>query len=229
MKAAWILATILALSFSPAFASAREKAHKTGKSHTEQRSAKSSNSAGKRHSKAVSRSSKKQSHRSSKTHRSSKRTVRSQRSHVTRHDSRVKRTSRKVHRAPRYHRVRRSVHLHPSFLPRYRHGYFWSAGYYYPRYYFDVHAYPRHASLRIQAHPSEAEVYVDGYYAGIVDDFDGFFQRLRVAPGTHEITLRLEGYRTWSAEIYASPHHTVKVHCDLIPGAALEADMYDDY
>ena len=31
--------------------------------------------------------------------------------------------------------------------------------------------------------PSEARVYVDGYYAGTVDDFDGLFQRLNVSPG----------------------------------------------
>ena len=34
------------------------------------------------------------------------------------------------------------------------------------------------------------------YYAGIVDDFDGFFQRLTLPPGQHDITLYLEGYRT---------------------------------
>src|SRR5439155_20300398 len=52
------------------------------------------------------------------------------------------------------------------------------------------------ASLRIEATPKQAEVYVDGYYAGIVDDFDGTFQRLHAQPGQHEITLYLDGYRT---------------------------------
>jgi len=52
------------------------------------------------------------------------------------------------------------------------------------------------ASLRIEVKPQEAEVYVDGYYAGIVDDFDGVFQRLPVTPGEHEIELYLDGYRS---------------------------------
>ena len=39
------------------------------------------------------------------------------------------------------------------------------------------------ASLRIEVKPKEAEVFVDGFYAGIVDDFDGTFQRLNVPPG----------------------------------------------
>jgi hypothetical protein len=136
-----------------------------------------------------------------------------QRVRVSRHDSHRGRAPREFRRAPRYRWA----------LPSHRHGYFWSGGYYYPRYYFAYEANPARASLRIQANPSQAEVYVDGYYAGIVDDFDGVFQRLHVTPGTHEITLRLDGFRTWSAEIYAAPHSTVKLHQDLIPGPADEA------
>ena len=45
------------------------------------------------------------------------------------------------------------------------------------------------ASLRLEVKPKEAEVYVDGFYAGIVDDFDGTFQRLSVTPGEHDIEL----------------------------------------
>lgn len=153
---------------------------------------------------------------------------REHRSYESRHDSRRDRGFREFHRATRYRWVERSTHYHPSFLPTYRHGYFWSAGYYYPRYYFAYDSYPERASLRIQANPSQAEVYVDGHYAGIVDDFDGVFQRLHVTPGSHEITLRLEGFRTWSAEIYAAPGSTVKLHQDLIPGAAAEPDAYEN-
>ena len=42
-------------------------------------------------------------------------------------------------------------------------------------------------SLRLKVKPREASVYVDGYFAGRVDDFDGMFQRLQdrigAAPG----------------------------------------------
>jgi hypothetical protein len=51
---------------------------------------------------------------------------------------------------------------------------------------------------------------------------------LHVAPGTHEITLRLDGFRTWSAEICASPHSTVKLHHDLVAGVAAEPEVYED-
>ena len=129
---------------------------------------------------------------------------------------------RTFRRAPRYRCVRRSIRVYPSYLPRYEFGYYWSAGYYYPRYHYDYVSYPERAALRVQAEPKDAEVYVDGYYAGIVDDFDGIFQRLYVAPGTHEITLRLEGFQTWSAEVYATPYSTLRVHHHMMPGPAGE-------
>ena len=60
-------------------------------------------------------------------------------------------------------------------------------------------------SVRVLVDPAEARVYVDGYYAGTVDDFDGLFQRLNVSPGRHEITLKLEGYKTHRMKVYVPP------------------------
>ena len=67
------------------------------------------------------------------------------------------------------------------------------------------------ADLRIQTTPRETEVYVDGARAGIVDDFDGIFQRLHVTPGEHEITLYLAGFRTWSEVRYFQPRSDTKI------------------
>lgn len=50
--------------------------------------------------------------------------------------------------------------------------------------------------LRLKVEPREAEVYVDGFYAGRVDDFDGAMQKLKVVQGSHRIELRAEGYET---------------------------------
>ncbi len=50
------------------------------------------------------------------------------------------------------------------------------------------------AAVRLEVKPREAEVYVDGYRAGVVDDFDGIFQRLRLRPGEHDLTIYLAGY-----------------------------------
>ena len=52
------------------------------------------------------------------------------------------------------------------------------------------------ASMRIQIDQKQAEVYVDGWRAGIVDDFDSWFQSLNLEPGGHEIAFYLDGYKT---------------------------------
>jgi hypothetical protein len=62
------------------------------------------------------------------------------------------------------------------------------------------------SNLRLAVTPREAMVYVDGYLAGIVDNFDGVFQRLHVMPGQHEITFYLEGYRTIRQRLYLGPN-----------------------
>jgi len=66
--------------------------------------------------------------------------------------------------------------------------------------------------VRLEVTPKDAEVFVDGYYAGIVDDFDGVFQRLRVPPGQHDITLYREGDRTVHQTVYLTTDSTFKIH-----------------
>lgn len=79
-------------------------------------------------------------------------------------------------------------------------------------------------SLRIVAAPRDVEVYVDGYYAGIVDDFDGYFQRLHVPPGAHEIALYHDGYRSVHQKIYVAPRSSHTFHYTMTPLAAGEAN-----
>jgi hypothetical protein len=78
------------------------------------------------------------------------------------------------------------------------------------------------SSVRIVATPRDAEVYMDGYYAGVVDDFDGFFQRLHVPPGAHEITLYHDGYRSVHQKVYLTPRSSQKFSYTMVPLAARE-------
>jgi PEGA domain-containing protein len=73
------------------------------------------------------------------------------------------------------------------------------------------------AAVRLEVKPKEAEVYVDGFYAGIVDDFDGLFQRLRVPPGEHDITLYRDGFRTVTQKVYLTPDKTFKIKYAMEP------------
>jgi hypothetical protein len=60
-----------------------------------------------------------------------------------------------------------------------------------------------------------ASVYVDGYLAGLVDDYDGAFQRLHLPSGQHEIVVYLDGYRSIEQRLYLSPNSTRKMEGTL--------------
>jgi hypothetical protein len=66
-------------------------------------------------------------------------------------------------------------YANPYFFAGYGYPYPWAP---YPPY--GYYGFDPDASLRIEVTPRDAEVYVDGYYAGTVDDFDGTFQRLHI-------------------------------------------------
>lgn len=74
-----------------------------------------------------------------------------------------------------------------------------------------------YGDVRLHVRPRFANVYVDGYYAGIVDDFDGVFQRLTLSAGPHEIEIDAPGYEPQYYEVYVDPTRTVELHGDLYP------------
>jgi hypothetical protein len=84
--------------------------------------------------------------------------------------------------------------------------------------------YDMSSALRVQATPREAQVYIDGYYAGTVDNFDGAFQRLRLEPGEHELQLFLPGHRSFTQKIYLQPGSTFRVRQALEPLGAGEPE-----
>ena len=65
-------------------------------------------------------------------------------------------------------------------------------------------------SLRLKIKPRDAEVHVDGYYVGVVDSFDGVFQRLRLEEGPHRIEIRHPEYRPIVREVLIVAGETVR-------------------
>jgi PEGA domain-containing protein len=80
------------------------------------------------------------------------------------------------------------------------------------------------ASVRTQVTPRETQVFVDGYSAGLADDFDGVFQRLQLVPGQHEIVLYLPGYRTYQENVYLNPGSSHSIRHTMARHAAGDAD-----
>ena len=71
--------------------------------------------------------------------------------------------------------------------------------------------------LRLKVRPREAEVHVDGYFMGIVDEFDGIFQRLRITEGPHRVELRHPYHEPLTLDVFIVPGETVTFEGRLIP------------
>lgn len=82
--------------------------------------------------------------------------------------------------------------------------------------------YDIESSLRLQVTPRETEVFVDGYFAGRVDDFDGRFQRLHIQPGAHELTLYLDGHRKVTQEVLIQPRASFRIRYTMVKLSARE-------
>ena len=78
-------------------------------------------------------------------------------------------------------------------------------------------SYVYYGDVRLQVRPRDAAVYVDGYYAGVVDNFDGVFQRLTLEVGPHRIELEAPGFEPQTYDINVDPTRTIDVRSDLRP------------
>jgi hypothetical protein len=70
-------------------------------------------------------------------------------------------------------------------------------------------------SLRLKVKPGNAQVFIDGYYVGIVDNFDGVFQRLGIEAGAHKIEVRAEGFEQVEFDVMVTPGETVTYKGEL--------------
>jgi hypothetical protein len=91
-------------------------------------------------------------------------------------------------------------------------------------YYPYAYPYDISGSLRLQIPQREAEVFIDGYFAGTVDNFDGTFQRLHVQPGDHDLEVFLAGHRSYQQKVYLQPGKTFNVRHAMEPLGPGEAE-----
>jgi hypothetical protein len=59
-------------------------------------------------------------------------------------------------------------------------------------------------------------VFADGYYVGIVDDFDGVFQHMNLEAGPHRIEIRAPGYPPIAVDVNVQPGETITYRADLL-------------
>lgn len=82
--------------------------------------------------------------------------------------------------------------------------------------YYGTYGYPT-GELRLQVRPRDAQVFIDGSYAGTVDDFDGTFQSLRLEEGEYKVEIVLPGYEPLDFDVRIIPGEKVTYRGDLIP------------
>ena len=95
-------------------------------------------------------------------------------------------------------------------------------GYPYPYYHpygYAAYGYPAapYGQVRIQGAARDAQVFVDNYYTGIVDNFDGTFQHLKLEPGTHQIEIRRPGAAPLSFDVRIDAGRTITYHATAEP------------
>ena len=120
------------------------------------------------------------------------------------------------------------------YYPRHRYPYGYGAfglGYFYydpyvwapaPAWYYNGYNYGygygyEVGEIRLQVRPRHAEVYVDGYYAGQVDDFDGVFQSLRLEEGVYRIEIVAPGYFPLEFDVRIQGGRKINYRGELLP------------
>ena len=142
------------------------------------------------------------------------------------------------HYSPRYSSPRvygpRSYYRPYVFRPRFSIGFGIYSGYPVPYTYsypYPVYVYgygaPRevvitpgsnaYGGVALDITPSDADVWVDGEYAGKVEDFDGTTQPLTLTPGTHRIQVQAPGYEPMTVDVGIQPGQVIPYQGDLRP------------
>lgn len=66
-----------------------------------------------------------------------------------------------------------------------------------------------YGGVRIEGAPPDAQVFADGYYVGVVDDFDGAFQHLNLQAGPHRVEIRAPGLPEIAFDVNVQPGQTI--------------------
>jgi len=130
-----------------------------------------------------------------------------------------------VPRAYNYYSYPRYIYSYPRSAYPYGYGAFGLGYFYYdpyrwhPRYSADVY-YQGGVNydvgeLRLDVSPRDAEVWVDGYYAGRVDDFDGALQSLRLESGGYRIEIVAPGFEPLAFDVRITPGRKTTYRGDL--------------
>jgi hypothetical protein len=135
--------------------------------------------------------------------------------------------------SPRYYTYRPYYFYRPNIYTAFSFGYglrgrgFFYYDTFYDSYVFYPHTIVRYSdygrygyptgNLRLDIEPRDAQVYIDGAYAGLVDDFDGVFQSLRLEAGEYHVEVVLPGFESLEFDVRILPGEKTTYRGDLLP------------
>ena len=79
------------------------------------------------------------------------------------------------------------------------------------------------AQIKLHVSPERAAVFVDGAFAGSVNEFMGVGHGMLVSPGKHLIMIALPGYQAFDTEVSLLPCQKITIKTDLLPGSITQA------
>jgi hypothetical protein len=77
-----------------------------------------------------------------------------------------------------------------------------------------------HGSVRLDVPQVEAAVYVDGYFVGVVEDFNGATEHLNLSPGPHHIELHAPGFEPAIFDVRIDVGKTITYRTPLPPAGS---------
>jgi hypothetical protein len=75
-------------------------------------------------------------------------------------------------------------------------------------------------ALDLDVRPEKAQIFVNGEYVGIADQYDGYPGYLWLEEGTYDIVIFMEGHQTISRQYSVYPGLVVDVNDKMVPGEA---------
>jgi hypothetical protein len=69
--------------------------------------------------------------------------------------------------------------------------------------------------VQLNLEPRSAQVFVDDQYAGIVEDFSGYYHNLALTAGDHKIEVVAQGYVPFATRVLVVPGRTLTYRLSL--------------
>jgi len=79
------------------------------------------------------------------------------------------------------------------------------------------------SEVKLKVTPDRAAVFVDGNFAGYVQQFSGMGRGMLVSPGAHHIKIALAGYQEFDTDVKLLPKQKITIKTDLVAGSITQA------